>query len=67
MKKQMAMHYVGVRFALTAPNPSSREAPPKQDLAQSLADFRETTAVLVVEGNRARPVDREVGNQRKPN
>ena len=57
------MHDIRVGFALTAPNPGSGDATAKQDLAQTLADSREAGAVLVIESECTRPMNRDMGHQ----
>jgi hypothetical protein len=65
VKQQMAMHNVSVRFALSAPGPSNRDTTAKKDLTQALANFRKARAVVVIEGDRSRPVDGGMSDQRK--
>ena len=59
------MHDVSLRFALTAPSPCSGDATAKKDLTQALANFREASAIMVIKGIRARPVNGEMRYQGK--
>src|SRR5262249_43415835 len=65
MEKQVAMNDIRVGFALAAPNPCNGNAAAMEDLAQALANFREAGAIRVIKGDRSRPVNGEMGNQRK--
>jgi len=63
----MTVDDVGVSFALSAPHarqPTCR-APSKEPFVESFTDFGEQLAIGIVKHDRARPVDRRVGNQGK--
>ena len=67
VEKQVAVDDVGVGFALSAPyarQPTSY-SPPKEPLVESFTDFGEELAVGIIKRDRARPVNRCVGNQGK--
>jgi hypothetical protein len=61
----MAVDYIGVRFALAAPHPCTRNAAAKQNLVEALTKLREAEAIMVIESDSARPVNSEMGNQGK--
>ena len=67
VEEQVTVDDVGVGFALSAPHarqPTSN-APPKEPFVESLTDFGEELAVGIIKHDRARPVDRRMGNQGK--
>ena len=67
VEEQMAVDDVGVGFALAAPyarQPTS-DAPPEEPFVESFTDFGEEFAIGIVKHDRARPVDRGMGNQGK--
>jgi hypothetical protein len=57
------MNDVCVGFAFAAPSPCSGDATAIQNLVQALANFREAGVVRVIKGDRARPVNGEMGDQ----
>ena len=46
----MAVHDVGVGFAITGQGPCSGDAPPNKNLAQALANFCAADAIRVIKG-----------------
>ena len=67
VKEQMAVHDVGVGLALATPyaRQPTRNTASKEPFVESLTDFGEELAVGIVKHDRARPVDRRMGNQGK--
>ena len=67
VEEQMAVDDIGVGFALSAPHARqpTYNAPSKEPFVESLTDFGEELAVGIVKHDRARPVDRRMGNQGK--
>jgi hypothetical protein len=63
----MAVHDVGVGFALSAPHAgqTARDSTPEEPFVEALTDFGEELSVRIIEDNRAGPMDRRMGNQGK--
>ncbi len=64
MKEQMAMDDVGMRLTLTAPNgrKGARDVTPKKVFVKTFSNSGEPLALRVVKGDRARPMNRGVGD-----
>ena len=67
VEEQMAVDDVGVSLALSAPHArqSTDNSSPEEPFVKSFTDFGEEFAVGIIKHDRARPVDRRMGNQGK--
>ena len=67
VEEQVTMDDVGVGFALSAPHArqSTNDSPPKEPFVEPLTNFGEEPAARIIKRDRARPVNRRMGNEGK--